>query len=94
MTEPTEVKVEGGIETVFFSYTKSDLDCEYIVLNPLIFKSVYMRHNVSSDVIVGAFGREDFGVILILYYRKFKGWFSTNSESRTLQNLKVKCDLY
>ena len=62
MTEPTEVKVEGGIENVFFSYTKSDLDCEYIVLNPLIFKSVYTRHNVSSDVIVGVFWRVDFGV--------------------------------
>ena len=41
---------------MFFSYTKSDFDCEYIALNPLIFKSVYTRHNVSSDVIVRAFG--------------------------------------
>ena len=47
---------------MFFSYTKSDFDCEYIALNPLIFKSVYTRHNVSSDVIVGAFGGVDFGV--------------------------------
>lgn len=28
----------------------------------MIFKSVYTRHNVSSDVIVGAFGGVDFGV--------------------------------
>ena len=47
---------------MFFSYTKSDFDCEYIVLNPLIFKSVYTRHNVSSDVIDGVFGKVDFGV--------------------------------
>ena len=47
---------------MFFSYTKSDFDCEYIALNPLIFKSVYTLHNVSSDVIVGVFGRVDFGV--------------------------------
>ena len=39
----------------FFSYTKSDFDCEYIALNQLIFKSVYTRHNVSSDVIVRVF---------------------------------------
>ena len=38
---------------MFFSYTKSDIDCEYIMVNSLIFKSVYTRHNVSSDVIVG-----------------------------------------
>ena len=47
---------------MFFSYTKSDFDCEYIALNPLIFKSVYTRHNVSSDVIVRAFGGVDFRV--------------------------------
>jgi len=47
---------------MFFSYTKSDFDCEYIALNPLIFKSVYTHHNVSSDVIVGVFWRVDFGV--------------------------------
>jgi len=40
---------------MFFSYTKSDFDCEYIAPNPLIFKSVYTRHNVSSDVIFGVF---------------------------------------
>ena len=47
---------------MFFSYTKSDFDCEYIALNPLIFKSVYTRHNVSSDVIARVFWRADFGV--------------------------------
>ncbi len=47
---------------MFFSYTKSDFDCEYIALNPLIFKSVYTRHNVSSDVIARVFWRVDFGV--------------------------------
>ena len=47
---------------MFFSYTKSDIDCEYIMVNPLIFKSVYIHHNVSSDVIVRAFGGVDFGV--------------------------------
>ena len=47
---------------MFFSYTKSDFDCEYIMVNPLIFKSVYTRHNVSSDVIVRAFGGVDFGM--------------------------------
>ena len=47
---------------MFFSYTKSDFDCEYIIVNPLIFKSVYIHHNVSSDVIVRAFGGVDFGV--------------------------------
>ena len=47
---------------MFFSYTKSDFDCEYIMVNPLIFKLVYTRHNVSSDVIVGAFGVVDFEV--------------------------------
>lgn len=47
---------------MFFSYTKSDFDCEYIMVNPLIFKSVYIHHNVSSDVIVRAFGGVDFGV--------------------------------
>ena len=31
-------------------------------VNPLIFKSVYTRHNVSSDVIIRVFGRVDFGV--------------------------------
>lgn len=46
---------------MFFSYTKSDFDCEYIALIPLIFKSVYARHNVLSDVMVGAFW-VDFGV--------------------------------
>lgn len=40
---------------MLFSYTKNDFDCEYIGLNPLIFKSVYTRHNVSSDVIDGHF---------------------------------------
>lgn len=45
-----------------FSYTKSDFDCEYIMVNLLIFKSVYIHHNLSSDVIVRAFGGVDFGV--------------------------------
>ena len=47
---------------MFFSYTKSDFDCEYIALNPLIFKLVYTRHNVSSDVIARVFWRVGFGV--------------------------------
>ena len=37
-------------------------DNPYIMVNPLIFKSVYIHHNVSSDVIVRAFGGVDFGV--------------------------------
>ena len=50
---------------MFFSYTKSDFDCEYIALNPLIFKSVYTRHNVSSDVIVGVFWRGKKSVCMV-----------------------------
>ena len=47
---------------MFFSYTKSDFDCEYIMVNPLIFKSVYTRHDVSSDVIDRVFRKMDFGL--------------------------------
>ena len=55
---------------MFFSYTKSDFDCEYTALNPLIFKSVYACHNVLSDVVVGVFKGDikSAGMVQCCYY--------------------------